>query len=319
MTTSTENPVPASARRRSPAEVRLGPDLVVGGVRVPVIAGPRHGADATFVSLRTGTAHRHAARSLATLRADVPGALLVEPGALADLEAIAEYADAVVLAADSARDAQLLRAIGGSGQPVIVHRVPTLGLHEWLSIADRLRALGSADVVLVEDIKSGAAVGEVAELRERTGMPMLLDIGADATLAAAAVAAGADGVWMRPEAPDVAVAEAVEAVTTHAALQQRIRPTTLAACRTAVDGIDAVLAILLERRVQLAGRIQRLKPVAGHEGRDRPREAAIVHAMSHRAPSLDRNSLARIMDAVIVAGLDVAERELPLDPPVWRL
>ncbi|MCD0450832.1 chorismate mutase [Actinocorallia sp. API 0066] len=82
---------------------------------------------------------------------------------------------------------------------------------------------------------------------------------------------------------------------------------TLAQIRTAIDAIDAELAGLLERRAALAGRVQRLKPVGGHRGRDPEREAAIVDAMAPHAPSLSRDHLARIMNAVIEAGLDAAD------------
>ncbi|GAA2407819.1 hypothetical protein GCM10010191_15350 [Actinomadura vinacea] len=79
--------------------------------------------------------------------------------------------------------------------------------------------------------------------------------------------------------------------------------------RAAIDGIDTVLAALLERRAAVAGVVQRLKPVGGFAGRDPDRERRIVAAMSPHAPSLDPGHLARIMNAVIEAGLDAAERE----------
>ncbi|XVQ13831.1 chorismate mutase [Spirillospora sp. CA-255316] len=84
--------------------------------------------------------------------------------------------------------------------------------------------------------------------------------------------------------------------------------------RAAIDGIDAVLAALLERRAAVAGVVQRLKPVGGFAGRDPERERRIVAAMSRHAPSLAPGHLARIMNAVIEAGLDAAERG-PGDAP----
>jgi chorismate mutase len=57
--------------------------------------------------------------------------------------------------------------------------------------------------------------------------------------------------------------------------------------------------------------------VSGHAGRDRAREAEIVRTMANRVPSLDRAGLARIMDAVITAGLDAAETAHA--PMLWRL
>jgi hypothetical protein len=54
--------------------------------------------------------------------------------------------------------------------------------------------------------------------------------------------------------------------------------------------------------------VQQHKPVRGHAGRDKRREAQIVRTMRRRAPSVYEAHLARIMEAVIVAGLDAAAR-----------
>lgn len=82
---------------------------------------------------------------------------------------------------------------------------------------------------------------------------------------------------------------------------------TLDQARAAIDEVDAELAVLLERRAELAALVQRLKPVGGFAGRNPVREGQIVEAMSRRAPRLGRERLARIMNAVIEAGLEAAE------------
>ncbi|TDC69772.1 chorismate mutase [Actinomadura sp. GC306] len=87
--------------------------------------------------------------------------------------------------------------------------------------------------------------------------------------------------------------------------------TTLAEARTAIDDLDAALAALLEHRAALAAAVQRLKPVGGFAGRDPGREREIVEAMAARAPSLAPEHLARVVNAVIEAGLDAAERRRP--------
>jgi chorismate mutase len=84
----------------------------------------------------------------------------------------------------------------------------------------------------------------------------------------------------------------------------------LAEARAAIDAVDAELAMLLERRVELAEAVQRLKPVGGRSGRDPERERQIVEAMLPHAPRLGPARLARIMNAVIEAGLDVAEESV---------
>ncbi|QKG26668.1 chorismate mutase [Actinomadura verrucosospora] len=83
---------------------------------------------------------------------------------------------------------------------------------------------------------------------------------------------------------------------------------TLAEARAAIDGLDAALAVLLEHRAAVAALVQRLKPVGGFAGRDPGREREIVDAMAEHAPSLGRDRLAAIMNAVIEAGLDAAGR-----------
>ncbi|GAA2579702.1 chorismate mutase [Actinomadura fulvescens] len=83
---------------------------------------------------------------------------------------------------------------------------------------------------------------------------------------------------------------------------------SLAEARAAIDEIDAALAVLLERRTAIAGQVQRLKPVGGFAGRNREREHEIVMAMAAKAPSLGPERLAKIMNAVIEAGLEVAEQ-----------
>jgi len=92
------------------------------------------------------------------------------------------------------------------------------------------------------------------------------------------------------------------------ALVRRPLPDSVAGCRAAIDEVDLALAALLEYRAALSAQVQRLKPVGGHAGRDRTREAEIVARMSRRAPRLGAARLQRIMSAVIEAGLDAAEQ-----------
>lgn len=84
-------------------------------------------------------------------------------------------------------------------------------------------------------------------------------------------------------------------------------PASLAEARAAIDEVDAKLAVLLQRRAELAVAVQRLKPVGGFAGRNPARERQIVEAMAERAPALGPERLARIMNTVIEAGLEVAE------------
>ncbi|WTL69450.1 chorismate mutase [Streptosporangium sp. NBC_01495] len=91
------------------------------------------------------------------------------------------------------------------------------------------------------------------------------------------------------------------------ALTRRETPDSVVAAREAIDRVDAALAVLLERRAELAGTIQRLKPVGGFAGRDADRERSLVAEMARRAPVLGEARLGPIMNAVIEAGLHLAE------------
>ncbi|GAA3316305.1 chorismate mutase [Nonomuraea dietziae] len=243
----------------------------------------------------------------------VDGPLYVEPFSAADLPAIAERAAGVVVGSAWMQDFQLVRAVARLGLPVIVQRGHSATLEEWLGIADYCVAEGNDQVVLCES-GTRTHLSHVAldltllrAAKARSGRPVLADVSGDPSLAPAAIAAGADGLLLSPSASDAEVAVAREAVALFGALAVRESPSTLPEAREAIDRVDAALAVLLERRAELAGVVQSLKPVGGFAGRDMERERQLVAAMAERAPKLGAERLAPIMNAVIEAGLRLAE------------
>jgi chorismate mutase len=297
---------------------------VVGGTRLPVLAGPRRGADVVHVSLRRQHGQPGAADELARIRDLTAGPLLVEPFSADDLPAVIRYADGVVVGGEWMQDFRLLAAVGRTGLPVVLHRGAHCSVEEWLSSVEYVRAEGNDGVVLCEGgsrtywgARTTLDLALVSEVRDRSGRPVLVDVSGTPSLAGAVVAAGADGVWLGEDADAADVETVMETVTTLTPVVRRVNPHSLPGCREAIDRVDAALAALLEYRVALVGEVQRHKQVSGHAGRDRTRETEIVRAMARRAPSLDRAGLARIMDAVITAGLDAAEAVNA--PALWRL
>jgi len=83
-------------------------------------------------------------------------------------------------------------------------------------------------------------------------------------------------------------------------------PDSVSALRARIDELDDGLARLLAERAEVTARVQRVKPVPGHAGRDAVREREIVRRMARLAPHLGEERLGRIMDAVITASLDAA-------------
>lgn len=218
---------------------------------------------------------------------DLAGVELVAVGSQRDLLAVAERACGVVLS-----DPALVPAAVELGLTVILRRAETVSVEAWL-------AAPQERVILCES--------DLAVVRQVPHRPVFADISENVGLAPAAVAAGAAGLLLAPDAPAPDVQVAREAVTLVGALLRPETPATLAACRDAIDRVDAALATLLERRAALAGIVQTLKPVGGFAGRDMDRERRLVAAMAERAPDLGEVRLAPIMNAVIEAGLHLAE------------
>lgn len=85
----------------------------------------------------------------------------------------------------------------------------------------------------------------------------------------------------------------------------------VAALRRRIDAVDDELADLLDRRAALTARVQELKEVPGHAGRDPEREAEIAERMARRTPRLGPERVRRIMHAVITESLDASQDANP--------
>jgi chorismate mutase len=306
--TGAAGPRPAAAR-----PVRLGA-VTVGGAGAVTVAGPASGADVVWTSLRRRHGRADAAAELARIREELPRPLplVVEPFSAADLPAIEAGADGLLVGAAWMQDFRLLSAVARTGLAVIIQRGPAATLEEWLSAAEYCRAEGNGNIVLCE---SGSrthlphATIDLALLRtarERAGLPVLADVSGAPELAVAALSVGADGLLLAEDATPAVAAEVGDRVVVLGPLLRPGSTDTLAAARTSIDQVDAALATLLERRAQLAGLVQGLKPVGGFAGRDARREREIVAAMARRAPRLGRDRIERIMDTVIAVGLEAA-------------
>lgn len=282
-----------------------------------MIAGPAADPDVALISLRRRHGRVDAGEELARIRAAYAGPLLVEPFSALDLPAVAAHAQGILVGGAWMQDFQLLRAVARTGLPVVVQRAPAATLEEWLSAAEYCVAEGNRDIHLCEAGTRTHLPHQTIdlELLREAGRrwPVLADVSAAPDLAVAALSAGAGGLVVGVDAGADVVAEVRAKAVMLAPLIREERVETVADARAAIDRIDAALATLLERRAELAGAVQRLKPVGGFAGRDPRRERQIVEAMARRAPRLGQRRLRRIMSAVIEAGLEVSE-ERDLSP-----
>jgi 3-deoxy-7-phosphoheptulonate synthase len=163
---------------------------------------------------------------------------VMQPGMV---QAVAEHADILQVGSRNMQNFPLLRAVGRTSRPVLLKRGYAATIDEWLLAAEYILAEGNGQVILCErgirgfdphtrNVLDLACVPLLAQL---THLPVVVDpshaTGARAlvaSLAVAAVAAGADGVMveMQPE-PDASISDAAQTIdpATLAALVEQTR------------------------------------------------------------------------------------------------
>ncbi len=137
-----------------------------------------------------------------------------------DVGIVAAHADLLQIGARTMADVALLREVGRARRPVLLKRAPAATLDELLSAAEHLLHAGATDVVLCERGVRGfdpasrnlLDLAAVPLLRLRTELPVIVDpshgVGVRSAvlpMAAAAIAAGADGVMVECH-PDAGMA-----------------------------------------------------------------------------------------------------------------
>jgi 3-deoxy-7-phosphoheptulonate synthase len=339
--------LPTAARPHPHHAVRIG-DVLFGGPAVPVIAGPcavepdypRHAAAvaAAGAAVLRGCVHKPRTRPgtfqglgvegyplLDAARAATGLPVLSEPLQIEDVERLAPHCDAFLIGARSMQNTPLLREVGRGRHPVVLKRGLSATYDEWLGAAEYVLEGGNDQLVLCErgirtfetTTRNTLDVAAVPVLRERTGLPVIVDPSHAAgrrqwvaPLAMAAVAAGADGliVECHPE-PDASWSDAPQAISPEQLraivaavefLAAAVRPaavTSLGAGREAIDAVDAAIARLLDRRAELVAATQQHK--SAPYTRDGEREARITRRVAARAPRLGEAGAETVMRAII--------------------
>ncbi len=238
--------------QKEPTVVRAGP-LTIGGTSVGVIAGPcsvesreqiletaravkRLGAS----GLRGGAfkprtspyafqgLKEQGLELLAEARAETGLAIVTEVVAPEDVPLVAKHADVLQVGARNMQNYRLLEAVGRTQVPVLLKRGPAATLEELLLAAEYILDAGNRQVMLCErGIRTFEAhtrftlpLASVPWLHARTHLPVVVDPShgtghADlvASLAAASVAAGADGliIEVHPD-PKAAASDAAQTI-----------------------------------------------------------------------------------------------------------
>src|SRR5437763_2679318 len=148
---------------------------------------------------------------------------------------VSAYADVLQVAARDMANYPPLEAVGSAGLPVLLKRGPAATMDEFLLAAEYVLKTGNTQVMLCErgirtfedHTRFTLPLASVPYLHQKTHLPVIVDpshgtgkASLVATMARAAVAAGADGliVEVHPE-PDRALSDGFQALTLPAFLQ----------------------------------------------------------------------------------------------------
>jgi 3-deoxy-7-phosphoheptulonate synthase len=251
-------------------------DLKVGGRRLAVIAGPCSVEsreqifeiadlikEAGAVGLRGGAFKPRTSpysfqglkekglQLLAEARSRTGLAVVTEVMAPEHVALVAGYADVLQVGARNMQNYPLLEAVGESGLPVLLKRGPSATMDEFLLAAEYILKTGNAQVMLCErgirtfedHTRFTLPLASVPHLHQTTHLPVLVDpshgtgkASLVATMARAAVAAGADGlmVEVHPD-PEKALSDGFQALTPAAFGQM------MAECRKVAEAVGRQL------------------------------------------------------------------------------
>ena len=136
-------------------------------------------------------------------------AIVTEVMGTDDVDLVAEYADVLQIGARNMQNYRLLEAVGNSHRPVLLKRGPSATIDELLLAAEYILNEGNPNVMLCErgvrtfetHTRFTLPLATVAYLHNKTHLPVVIDPSHGTghaylvpSMAAAAVAAGADGL-----------------------------------------------------------------------------------------------------------------------------
>jgi 3-deoxy-7-phosphoheptulonate synthase len=215
------------------SQVQIG-ELVIGGPKVAVIAGPcsiesreqflstARAVTEAGATLVRGGAYKprtspfsfqglqgEGVNLLEEIRQEVHAPVVSEIIDPHLLDEMVDHVDVLQIGARNMANYTLLRAVGRSGKPSILKRGLASTVTEWLQAADYMLASGSSQVILCErgirtfetSTRFTLDIASVAVVKRDSHLPIIVDPSHAAghyelvpTLARAALAAGADGL-----------------------------------------------------------------------------------------------------------------------------
>ena len=184
---------------------------------------------------------------LAEARTATGLAIVTEVMATEQVSLVAAYADVLQVGARNMQNYPLLEAVGETGKPILLKRGPSATMDEFLLAAEYVLKTGNTRVMLCErgirtfedHTRFTLPLASVPYLHQTTHLPVVVDpshgtgkASLVATMARAAVAAGADGliVEIHPD-PEKAMSDGFQALTPTAFRQM------MAECRRVAEAV----------------------------------------------------------------------------------
>jgi 3-deoxy-7-phosphoheptulonate synthase len=166
---------------------------------------------------------------LAEARSATGLAVVTEVMAPEHVGLVTQFADVLQVGARNMQNYPLLEAVGESGLPILLKRGPAATIDEWLLAAEYILKTGNTQVMLCErgirtfeeHTRFTLPLATVPYLHQTTHLPVVVDpshgtgkASLVATMARAAVAAGADGIMVEvhPD-PEKALSDGFQALT----------------------------------------------------------------------------------------------------------
>jgi 3-deoxy-7-phosphoheptulonate synthase len=188
---------------------------------------------------------------LAEARDQTGLAVVTEVMAPEHVPVVSQYADVLQVGARNMQNYPLLEAVGGSGKPALLKRGPSATMDEFLLAAEYILKTGNTQVMLCErgirtfedHTRFTLPLATVPYLHQTTHLPVVVDpshgtgkASLVATMARAAVAAGADGliVEVHPD-PEKALSDGFQALTPAAFRQMMVE------CRKVAEAVGKTM------------------------------------------------------------------------------
>jgi len=156
-------------------------------------------------------------------------AIVTEVIGLEQLDEVAEHADVLQIGARNMQHYPLLEAAGKADKPVLLKRGMSATMEEFLLAAEYVINAGNINVILCERgirtfedyVRNTLALAAVAELRDKTHLPVVVDPSHGTghahlvpAMCRAAVAAGADGLLVECHVdPEHALSDGAQSIT----------------------------------------------------------------------------------------------------------